>query len=414
MHHKTIELQPMHTDAQNKDVLLSELTDAYQHIKGQHSFLKTTGSVFVAVVTIALGILTLNTSFITFIVGNQNNFLLCYAVFVVILLLFLLYIIDAYKEVVVYSRKAIVVRRLLGVEYGNYSYPIPNWSVVGADNPFAIRMFPGWGPKQSISILFWTVTILALVPLVFYKALYPLTAWGMMSVAFVAILALFCFLFRTRLYDRHESLLLSVGLTIAKMFRLPVSRNIEQDLYMAKLSYSEVVRNKGDDEPLKKLIVAIEDARFYTHKGVVVKSLLRGIASSVPLLRRRYGIIISGGSTIEMQLARTLFIKDFSKQYRRKVVEVILAKWLFRLSKKEMLSKDDLLNIYVSAVQYGPRVIGFLSAKIHYFNDVEHQLTDDDRVLLVDRLSSIQTVPRTERITYIAKRARAIGLNPKK
>src|SRR4030042_2802846 len=54
------------------------------------------------------------------------------------------YFADRQKSVVFAARKVIVLRRMLGLNYGTIQLVLPNWRIEGADEPFAVRLFPGW------------------------------------------------------------------------------------------------------------------------------------------------------------------------------------------------------------------------------------------------------------------------------
>src|SRR5690606_3212405 len=68
---------------------------------------------------------------------------------------------------------------------------------------------------------------------------------------------------------------------------------------------------------LKKIVVEIEDKRFYSHNGVDFKGVSRAIVENI-----KAGRIVQGGSTISQQLARNL-IRDTSKTVTRKLKETI-------------------------------------------------------------------------------------------
>ncbi|MBI5663612.1 MAG: hypothetical protein HZC49_00780 [Nitrospirae bacterium] len=54
------------------------------------------------------------------------------------------YFADRQKSIVFAARKVIVLRRMLGLNYGTIQLVLPNWRIEGADEPFAVRLFPGW------------------------------------------------------------------------------------------------------------------------------------------------------------------------------------------------------------------------------------------------------------------------------
>ena len=89
-------------------------------------------------------------------------------------------------------------------------------------------------------------------------------------------------------------------------------------MYRAKLSVHERVRVKYDTNCIEKILVEIEDSRFYNHNGIDFKSIARSILSLSTKYRKKKGILKNGGSTITMQLCRTLFIPPNQNIFFRK------------------------------------------------------------------------------------------------
>jgi len=56
---------------------------------------------------------------------------------------------DRRKAIVFSARTVIVLRRMLGMSYGTFRLVLPNWRLEGADEPFAIRLFPGWNTQVA-------------------------------------------------------------------------------------------------------------------------------------------------------------------------------------------------------------------------------------------------------------------------
>jgi penicillin-binding protein 1A len=54
------------------------------------------------------------------------------------------YFADRQKAIAYASRKIIILRRMLGLNYGTLQLVLPNWRVEGADEPYAVFLFPGW------------------------------------------------------------------------------------------------------------------------------------------------------------------------------------------------------------------------------------------------------------------------------
>jgi penicillin-binding protein 1A len=93
---------------------------------------------------------------------------------------------------------------------------------------------------------------------------------------------------------------------------------------------------------LKQAIVAIEDRRFYQHKGVDYKGILRAAAKDVTT-----GATVQGGSTITMQLVRRLYLTR-DRTFKRKIEEATLAREM-----EKRRSKDWILTQYLNDVSFG-------------------------------------------------------------
>ena len=106
---------------------------------------------------------------------------------------------------------------------------------------------------------------------------------------------------------------------------------------------------------MKDAVLSIEDARFYQHGGLDYLGLIRaGIAN----LGKRKS---QGASTITMQVARNVYLST-EKTYTRKIYEILLT---FKL--EHLLTKDQILEIYMNQIFLGNRAYGFASAAETYF-----------------------------------------------
>lgn len=106
--------------------------------------------------------------------------------------------------------------------------------------------------------------------------------------------------------------------------------------------------------------IAVEDASFYDNPGID----LRGIARAI-WLNLRHGRIVAGGSTITQQLARSFLIDPSLAQERtleRKAREIILA-----LKLTTILSKDEILELYLNQTYYGAMSYGVEAASQRFF-----------------------------------------------
>lgn len=125
-----------------------------------------------------------------------------------------------------------------------------------------------------------------------------------------------------------------------------------------------VVPLTGMPDLLPKAFVAAEDGRFYEHPGLDFFSVLR--AAFINLKR---GGRAQGGSTITQQVARSLLLSR-EKTYLRKFKEAILA---WRID--SLLSKDDILYIYLNQIYLGGGAHGVEAAAQVFFNKHVDQLT---------------------------------------
>ncbi|MGB6288584.1 MAG: penicillin-binding protein 1A [Desulfobulbales bacterium] len=122
---------------------------------------------------------------------------------------------------------------------------------------------------------------------------------------------------------------------------------------------------------LPKAFVAAEDARFYEHPGVDVWSIFRALFHNL-----RAGTKAQGGSTISQQVTRSLLLTR-KKVYSRKIKEAILA---YRID--SVLSKDEILYIYLNQIYLGEGAYGVEAAARTYFNKGVNNLSLGQAALL--------------------------------
>ena len=102
-------------------------------------------------------------------------------------------------------------------------------------------------------------------------------------------------------------------------------------------------------------VLAIEDARFYQHGGLDYIGLLRASLANLGRAKSQ------GASTITMQVARNVYLSS-EKTFTRKIYEILLT---FKL--EHLLSKDQILEIYLNQIYLGQRAYGFAAASETYF-----------------------------------------------
>jgi membrane peptidoglycan carboxypeptidase len=99
-----------------------------------------------------------------------------------------------------------------------------------------------------------------------------------------------------------------------------------------------------------------EDGAFSHHRGFNRPAIRASIVSN--LKARRF---VRGASTITMQLAKNLFLSR-DKTLARKLQEVVLTDYL-----EQAFTKDEIMELYLNVIEFGPAVYGVTSAAEYYF-----------------------------------------------
>jgi penicillin-binding protein 1A len=117
-------------------------------------------------------------------------------------------------------------------------------------------------------------------------------------------------------------------------------------------------------DQLKQAVIATEDSRFYDHPGIDPIGMMRALVNLVVTGEKG-----QGGSTLTMQMARDFFLTR-EKKYIRKIREIILA-WHM----EQLLSKQEILELYLNKVALGHRAFGFGAAAQVYYGKALNELT---------------------------------------
>jgi penicillin-binding protein 1C len=179
----------------------------------------------------------------------------------------------------------------------------------------------------------------------------------------------------TTVVDRHGKLLRAYAMADGR-WRLPVDART------------------GVDPTYLKLLLAYEDRRFYSHRGVDPLALSR---AAFQLLTR--GRVVSGGSTITMQLARLI------EPRRHRSVHAKLRQMVRALEIERQLSKDQILDLYLTLAPYGGNLEGIRAASIAYFGKEPKRLSLAESALLVALPQSPEN-RRLDRYPDVARAAR--------
>lgn len=122
--------------------------------------------------------------------------------------------------------------------------------------------------------------------------------------------------------------------------------------------------NEEVPEKFKQSIICFEDQYFYKHPGFNPVSLIRALYLNI-----KNKEVVSGGSTISMQVIR-LARKNKSRTVKEKLIELVLAT---RLELK--YSKDEILALYSSHAPFGGNVVGLEAASWRYFQRNANELS---------------------------------------
>ena len=143
--------------------------------------------------------------------------------------------------------------------------------------------------------------------------------------------------------------------------------------------------------------MAIEDRRFYSHWGVDPRGLARALWSNMG-----GSGMMQGGSTITQQLAKTTFLTP-ERSLTRKAREMLIAFWL-----EAWLTKDEILERYLSNVYFGDNVYGLRAASLHYYYRQPENLDLEQAIMLAGLVQAPSRLAPTRNPDLAAKRAKLV------
>lgn len=131
----------------------------------------------------------------------------------------------------------------------------------------------------------------------------------------------------------------------------------EKDVYY--LEYNEI------PEQLINAVIAVEDTRFYSHKGIDLKGITRAMVSLI----KYKGEIHEGASTITQQLAKNIFLSN-EQTWNRKIKEMFVAMEL-----EKVYTKQDILEFYLNNIYYSNGYYGIQAAAQGYLGKDTNDLS---------------------------------------
>src|SRR3989344_4029788 len=147
----------------------------------------------------------------------------------------------------------------------------------------------------------------------------------------------------TKIYDRTGEVLLY---------------DLHEEAKRTLIPYTEISPN------IKNATVAIEDERFYQHKGVEPSSFLRAV-----LVNIKRGELSQGGSTITQQVVKNTILTN-DKKISRKIKE-----WVLAVKLESKYSKEEILAFYLNEMPYGGNIYGVEEASGKFFGITSNDLS---------------------------------------
>ena len=156
--------------------------------------------------------------------------------------------------------------------------------------------------------------------------------------------------------------------------------NLYKDVILKKSIEDKVleIKNKSNYITIDKVsknyidaVIAVEDHRFYLHKGIDILSIINAAFSDI-----RSNSLGMGGSSITQQLAKNMYFSQ-DKNFTRKVAEVFVSNDL-----ENILSKDEILELYMNIIYFGDGYYGINDASHGYYNKDAIDLTLEEAIML--------------------------------
>ena len=150
------------------------------------------------------------------------------------------------------------------------------------------------------------------------------------------------------------------------IIEMPIDKKIEE--IKNKKNYTNL---KDTTTTFKDAILAVEDHRFYNHKGIDLISTTKAFFTNL-----KNKEIVTGGSSITQQLAKNMYFSQ-KKEFSRKFAEIFVVSYL-----EDNLTKDEIFELYINTIYYGNGYYGIGNASEGYFNKNPKDLTDYEATIL--------------------------------
>ncbi len=147
----------------------------------------------------------------------------------------------------------------------------------------------------------------------------------------------------------------------------------------------------------KKAVIAVEDRRFYKHKGIDYLAIGRAFINDIKAMA-----FVEGGSTITQQLAKNTYFTQ-EKKITRKIAEVFMA-----LDIEEHCDKNEILELYLNTAYFGEGCQTVSEASRVYFKKEPYEMNDYESTMLAGIPNAPSVYAPTQNLELAIKRQRQV------
>lgn len=144
-------------------------------------------------------------------------------------------------------------------------------------------------------------------------------------------------------------------------------------------------------------VIAVEDKRFYEHKGIDPISLGRAIINDIKAMS-----FVEGGSTITQQLAKNIYFTQ-KKELTRKVSEAFMA-----VEIEKSYDKNKILELYLNTSYFGDGCYTVKEAANHYFDKEPSEMSNYEATLLAGVPNAPSIYAPTKNLDLAHKRQKQV------
>lgn len=197
------------------------------------------------------------------------------------------------------------------------------------------------------------------------------------------------------------TIILSLGVIILGRGYNSYKNALEEIPLNERISEIRKDKNYAQIEELPKMflnaVIAVEDKRFYTHKGIDPISLGRAIVNDIKEMS-----FAQGGSTITQQLAKNIYFTQ-KKALTRKVSEAFMA-----IEIEKNYNKNEILELYLNTSYFGDGCYTVKEASNHYFDKEPSEMTDYEATLLAGVPNAPSVYAPTKNLDLAHKRQKKV------